>query len=327
MNWNNRVTELFECQYPILQGAMVGFADWEFAAACCEAGIHGCLTASNSKTKEGLREDIKRVQGATDKAFTVNLSIGNCPDVDGMLDVLLESDVKHIETAVFNADAQGKRIKEAGKIWIHKAATTKHCAHAVEKGADAVIIVGLEGVGYKNIDQTTTLFSGIDAAKTLGDQVPVIIAGGIGDGRSMIAGLGTGCDGIMMGTRLMATKECKKCPDKFKQDMIQLKATTPSIRFSCLQMPDMKAYEEVMAQRKTMPLEEWMPRLERVMLKQSDWQEAVKMWDTPINKIATQFKSMAVEFIDEVQTIQEVVDGMVKEAEEIVARQFGNMFK
>lgn len=323
MNWKNRVTELLDCEYPILQGALSAFGNWKFAAAVSETGAHGCITAAVSKTPEKLREDIRRCRDATDKPFSVNISVGNCPHIDEMLDVILEEGVPAVETAVYNADNYGKRIKEAGRVWIHKAATVKHCLHAAEHGADAVIIVGLEGIGYKNMNQLTTILSGIEACKRI--KVPVILAGGIGDGRGLLTALSTGAEGIMMGTRLMATEE-SPVPEKFKLQMVSVTADHPKIRYECLNMPDLKEYEDVMKLRGTIPMEDWLPRLERVMLKHSDWKDAVRMWETPVEKLAG-LQSMAVQFIKGIQPVSEVIKGIVEEAEEILRIKFRPMIE
>ena len=321
MNWKNNVTELLECEYPILQGALSVFGNWKFAAAVSETGAHGCITAAVSRTPERLREDIRRYRDATDKAFSVNISVGNCPHIDEMLDVILDEGVHAVETAVYNADKYGKRIKDAGRVWIHKAATVKHCLHAEQQGADLVIIVGLEGIGYKNMNQLTTILSGIEASKQI--KVPVILAGGIGDGSGTLAAFSTGAQGIMMGTRLMATEE-SPVPEKFKLQMVAATADHPKIRYECLNMPDLKEYEAAMQLRGTMPMEEWLPKLERVMLKHSDWKEAVRMWETPVEKMAG-LQSMAVQFIKSIQPVSEVINGMVQEAEEILSSRFKPM--
>ncbi|MBW2204817.1 MAG: nitronate monooxygenase [Deltaproteobacteria bacterium] len=91
MKWKTRLTELLNCDYPILQAALSRIGNWKFAAAVSEAGAHGCLTAAVSMTPEKLREDIRRCKDATDKDFSVNITIGMCPHIDEMLDVVLQA--------------------------------------------------------------------------------------------------------------------------------------------------------------------------------------------------------------------------------------------
>lgn len=290
MGWKTRITEMLGCEYPVLQGALSRFGGWRFAAAVSNTGAHGTLTAATSRTPERLRDDIRRCRDATDKPFVVNVSVGNCPHIDKMLDVTLDEGIEVVETAVYNADEYGKRIKEAGRQWIHKTATVKHALHAERQGADAVVIVGLEGIGYKNMAQLPTMTTTVLAARQM--KVPLIIGGGIGDARGFLSVMAAGADAIMMGTRFMATTECP-VPERFKHDMVELSADHPSLRHRVLGEPDPREYEEVMRLRDQLPLERWLPRLERVMLKDPDWQDAPLMWESPV-KYLGEMVSVAV---------------------------------
>ncbi|MBN1613067.1 MAG: nitronate monooxygenase [Deltaproteobacteria bacterium] len=316
MQWKTRITELLGCEYPLLQGALSRFGYWKFVAAVCETGAHGCLTAAVSRTPERLRNDIRKCREATDKPFSVNISIGNCPHEDKMLDVILDEGIDVVETAVFNADAHGKRIKDAGRKWVHKTATVKHALHAQDQGADAVIIVGLEGIGYKNIHQLPTMVTAVEAARQI--RIPLVIAGGLGDARGMLAVLATGADGVMMGTRFMATEECP-VPARYKHNMIELSVNDPRLRHRVLAEPDPAEYEEVMKLRDQLPLDRWLPRLEKVMLKDEDWREAYRMWEAPAKYLGT-LVSMAVGVIHDIPTCQELVRRIVTEAEALARK-------
>ena len=144
MEWKTRVTELLGCKYPIMEGAFAGFGNWRFAAAVADTGAYGLITGHVSRTPEKLREDIRRCRDATDGSFGVNLSIGRFQRIEEMLEVCIEEGVK-VETAGYKPDSLAPRIKEAGLTWIHKAARVKDALHAENLGADAVIVVGLEG--------------------------------------------------------------------------------------------------------------------------------------------------------------------------------------
>ena len=175
MNWNTTVTELLGSKYPIIQGAFGGFGT---SAPVSEAGGFGIITASSWRTPERLREDIKKARSMTDKPFGVNLSVGLCPRIDEMREVAIEEMVPVIFTSAYRADNHGKRIQEAGLKWVHKVATVQHALAAERQGADAVVIVGLEGTAFKSIFQLPTLISITTAVKQL--KVPLIAAGGIG---------------------------------------------------------------------------------------------------------------------------------------------------
>jgi NAD(P)H-dependent flavin oxidoreductase YrpB (nitropropane dioxygenase family) len=315
MTWKTKVTDLLDCEYPILQGALSRIGNWKFAAAVSEAGAHGCLTAAVSMTPDKLRDDIRRCRDATDKAFSVNITVGMCPHIDEMLDVVLQEEVEVIETAVFSADQYGKRIKEAGRKWVHKTATIKHALHAEKQGADAVIIVGLEGIGFKNILQLPTMTTTAWAARKL--QVPVIASGGIGDARTFLGALALGAEGVMMGTAFMATKECP-ISDRFKEKMVQAFPDNPYFRTTVLAPPNPKDYEDVMKKRDEMPMENWLTALERVMLKHDDWEVAPEMWNEDYDRLSS-LMSFAATYVDQIPTVKEFVEGIITGARGIVA--------
>jgi len=298
-----------------MQGALSRIGNWEFAAAVSEAGAHGCITAAVSLTPEKLREDLRRCREATDKSFGVNLTVGMCPHIDEMLEVCLEEGVEVIETAAYNADKYGKRIKEAGRKWIHKTATLKHALHAEREGADAVIIVGLEGIGFKHISQLPTMTTIAWAARQV--KVPLVAAGGIGDARTFLGALAMGADGVYMGTAFMATKECP-ISEQRKQSMIRAAPDHPQLRHMVLAPPNPKDYEEVMKKREEMPLEKWLPALERVMLKSDDWRLAPEMWKEDYERLSG-LMSFAVAYIDRIPTVKEFIEGIIREAEEIIS--------
>lgn len=229
MQWKTRVTELLCCKYPILQGAIAGLGNWKFAAAVANAGAHGTITASVSHTPQRLKEDIARCKEASVGApgtFGVNLSIGICPDIEAMLEVCIAEKIP-IETSVYKPDALATRIKTSGLPWIHKAARVKDAVHAVEVGANAIILVGLEGAGIKNPEQLPTMTTIIWGRSKI--KVPLIAAGGIGDAHGFMAALGMGADGIMMGTAFLATRECM-IKDSMKEAIIKLTPDNPDLR-------------------------------------------------------------------------------------------------
>jgi len=229
MEWSTRLTRLLGCKYPILQGAMARFGTWQFAAAVAQAGGHGTITAGVSRFPDLLRDDIRQCKKATAGApgtFGVNLSIGLIPEIEKMLEVCIEERVP-IETSVYKPDALAPRIRASGLPWIHKAARVKDAVHAVEQGANAIILVGLEGAGIKNPEQLPTMTTMIWGRKHI--HVPLIASGGIGDAHGLMGALGMGADGIMMGTAFMLTRECS-VPDKAKERLLQLRPDNAEFR-------------------------------------------------------------------------------------------------
>lgn len=310
MEWKTRVTELLGCKYPILEGAYAGFGNWQFAAAVAEAGAHGLITASVSRTPERLREDIKKCRDATDGSFGVNLSIGICPQIEGMLEVCIEEGVQ-VETAVYKPDALAPRIKEGGVKWIHKAARVKDALHAESLGADAVIVVGIEGVGFKSPEQLSTLINVTWGARQF--KVPFIAAGGIGDASGLLGSLGMGADGIMMGTAFMATKECPT-NEASKVDMVDSSPDNPRLRFRVMSHADPKAYAEVLSKRSELSLDQWLPLLERIQPTDADYPGPANVPQ------ASRVGSLAIGVIDSVPTVKEFIDNIIREAEETVGK-------
>ncbi len=284
MEWKTRVTELLGCKYPILLGAMGGLGTWELAAAVANAGCHGTITASTSRTPEKLREDIKRCRNATSGSFGVNLSIGICPQIEEMLEVCAEEGVP-VETSVYKPDALAPRIKEAGLKWIHKAARVKDATHVEHLGVDAIIIVGLEGAGIKNPEQLPTMTTTLWGAKAL--SVPLIAAGGIGDARGFLAALAMGAEGVMLGTALMATKDCP-VSDKTKEAIVKTGLDNPGLR-------------------------------QRVMVPGDQSSDVTSSGSERGGEESGSAGSFAVGVIDHVPTVKELIDSIVHDAEKIVA--------
>lgn len=317
MNWRTRVTELLGSKYPIIQGAFGGFGVSALAAPVSEAGGFGIITASALRNPEGLREDIKKARSITDQPFGVNLSVGLCPRIDEMREVAIEERVPVIFTAAYRADDHGRRINEAGLKWVHKAATIKHALAAERQGADAVVIVGLEGIGFKNISQLPTLITITTAVKML--KVPVIAAGGIGDARGFLAALAMGAEGVYIGTAFIATKECP-ISDRYKEALVKSQPWEPEVRDRALAPPKPEEYERVAMEKGTMSKDEWLPRMERVHLKQSP--DFKIDWDAdydPGEALRITGPSLAVGVVDKVVGVEEFIDTIIQEAEQMLS--------
>lgn len=315
MEWKTRVTELLGCKYPILQGAMHGFGNWKFAAAVAEAGAHGTITASVSKTPERLLKDIRRCREATDKSFGVNLTFGVCPGIEDMLEVCINEGIRVVETAAYIPKTLAPRIREAGLTWIHKTARVKDALNAERLGANAVIVVGLEGTGFKHPLQLPTMTTTVLAVRQL--KVPFIAAGGIGDAHGFLGALGMGAEGIMMGTAFLATRECPMS-ETAKESIVQTAADDPRLVYQVLAPPDPEAYKEVMKMRRQVPLADWLRMLERVNLKDLDW-KAPWGTDTEMETRLNRMVSLAVGVIDHVPTVKELIDSIIHDAEQIAA--------
>lgn len=203
-----RITELFGIKHPIIQGGMhyVGFA--EMAAAVSNAGGLGIITGLTQKTAADLANEIARCKDMTDKPFGVNLTflpVVDQPDYPGMVKAIIDGGVKVVETAGNNPQSVLPFLKDAGIKVIHKCTAVRHALKAQAIGCDAVSVDGFECGGHPGEDDIPNFILLPRAADEL--DIPFVASGGMADGRSLVAALALGADGINMGTRFIATKE------------------------------------------------------------------------------------------------------------------------
>ncbi len=208
MAFKTRITEMFGIEHPIIQGGMhfVGFA--EMAAAVSNAGGLGIITGLTQRTPADLANEIARCREMTDKPFGVNLTflpIVNTPDYPGYVRAIIEGGVKAVETAGNNPVAVLPAFKEAGIKVIHKCTSVRHSLKAQSIGCDAVSVDGFECGGHPGEDDIPNFILLPRAAEEL--DIPFVASGGMADGRSLIAAMALGAEGMNMGTRFIATKE------------------------------------------------------------------------------------------------------------------------
>jgi nitronate monooxygenase len=203
-----RITEMFGIEHPIIQGGMhyVGFA--EMAAAVSNAGGLGIITGLTLGTPEKLAAEIEKCKGLTKKPFGVNLTFLPTltpPDYPGLIKVIIDSGVKAVETAGNNPQKYLPPLKEAGIKVIHKCTSVRHSVKAEAIGCDAVSVDGFECGGHPGEDDVPNFILLPRAAEEL--KIPFVASGGMADGRSLVAALSLGAEGMNMGTRFIATKE------------------------------------------------------------------------------------------------------------------------
>ena len=203
-----RITELFGIQHPIIQGGMhyVGYAS--LAAAVSNAGGLGIITALTQPTPEDLAREIARCHELTDKPFGVNLTFLPAftkPPYPEFIDAIIYGNVKIVETAGRNPQEHLPRLKEAGVKVIHKCTSVRHALKAESIGCDAVSVDGFECGGHPGEDDIPNMILLPRAAEEL--TIPFVSSGGMADGRSLVASLALGADGMNMGTRFIATRE------------------------------------------------------------------------------------------------------------------------
>ncbi|WP_246476380.1 NAD(P)H-dependent flavin oxidoreductase [Salicibibacter cibi] len=212
----NRINETFGIDYPIIQGGLAYLAFAELAAAVSNAGGLGQITATFFKDANDLRNEIRKVKQLTNRPFGVNFALGRRP-VDQFVDVAIEEEVPAISLTAGNPanviqQLEGTNIKKFVLV-----ASVRQAQKAEELGADAVIVVGTEGGGHLGRDDVGTVVlvpKVVDAVS-----IPVLASGGLVDGRGYAAALALGAEGIEMGTRFIATKECIAHP-RYKEAIV-----------------------------------------------------------------------------------------------------------
>jgi nitronate monooxygenase len=204
-----KVTQLLGIKHPIVQGGMHYVAYAELAAAVSNAGGLGIITALTQPNANALREEIKKCRTLTDKPFGVNITLLPAlvpPDYDSFAQVVIDEKIKIVETAGNNPGPYIKKFKEHGIIVIHKCVSIRHALTAERLGVDIISMDGFECAGHPGEDDIGNFVLLAKAAQSL--KIPFIASGGVGTGRQLAASLALGAEGINMGTRFMATKEC-----------------------------------------------------------------------------------------------------------------------
>ncbi|MBX7093683.1 MAG: nitronate monooxygenase [Flavobacteriales bacterium] len=200
---NNRITELFGIQYPIIQAGMIWCSGWELASAVSNAGGLGII-GSGSMYPEILREQVKKCKAATNKPFAVNLPM-LYPDIDKHIQTIIDENVPIVFTSAGNPKTYTSMLKEHGKIVVHVVSSSKFALKAQEAGVDAVVAEGFEAGGHNGREETTTLCLIPAVKKAI--QIPLIAAGGIGTGQQMLAAMALGADAVQVGSRFVASHE------------------------------------------------------------------------------------------------------------------------
>jgi NADH:quinone reductase (non-electrogenic) len=220
MRWQTKITSMLNIDYPIIQGGLAHLAYSDLAAAVSNAGGLGQITAMSLENPELLRTEIKKVKSKTNKPFGVNFAIGQHKrPFENFLEVAIEEKVPVISMTGGNPAPLFKQLNGVNTKKLVLVAAKRQAQKAEELGADAVMVVGQEGGGHlgKNDIGTLVLIPQVVDAVT----IPVIASGGIGDGRGLMAALSLGAEGIEMGTRFIATKECIHASESYKQKLIE----------------------------------------------------------------------------------------------------------
>ncbi|MGB3710215.1 MAG: nitronate monooxygenase family protein [Erythrobacter sp.] len=313
------ITEMFGIEHPIIQGGMhyVGFA--EMAAAVSNAGGLGIITGLTQGTPEKLANEIARCKDMTDKPFGVNLTILPTltpPDYPGLLKAVIEGGVPVVETAGRNPVELLGPLKDAGIKVIHKCTSVRHSLKAQEIGCDAVSVDGFECGGHPGEDDVPNFILLPRAADEL--DIPFVSSGGMADGRSLVASLAMGAEGMNMGTRFIATKEAPV------HENVKKAIVAASELDTRLVMRPLRNTERVMTN----------DAVERLLEKERELGDDIKFEDI-IEEVAGVYPAIMMEgemdkgawscgmvagLITDIPTCKELIDAIMQQADEILSR-------
>jgi enoyl-[acyl-carrier protein] reductase II len=214
----NRITQLFNIKYPIIQGGMIWNSGYKLASAVSNAGGLG-LIGAGSMYPEVLREHIQKCKKATDKPFGVNVPM-LYPNIEEIIQIIIDEGVKIVFTSAGNPKTWTSHLKSHGITVVHVVSSSKFALKAQEAGVDAVVAEGFEAGGHNGREETTT-FTLIPMVKEQ-ISIPLIAAGGIATGKGMLAAMVLGADGVQMGSRFVASVE-SSAHENFKQTVVDTK--------------------------------------------------------------------------------------------------------
>jgi len=315
--FKTRITELFGIEHPIIGGAMHLLSRAELVAAISNAGGLGILASTTFENLEDLRAEIQKTRELTKKPFGVNLNLFPAMrprPIEKDIDLFIDEGVEIIESSGSSPEPYIARLKESGIKIIHKVPGVRYARTAERIGCDAVTVVGFECGGHPGLDDVTSLIlvpETVDAVS-----IPVCAGGGFCDSRSFLAALALGAEGVVMGTRFVATEECIAHP-KIKEWIVNAKDNDTILMGKAYRLASRLAKNKpaLMAQEmeaKGASLEEVLPVISGAKGKEA-WMEG----DIDAGVLSM---GMVVGRIDRILTVKEVIDEIINGAKKILER-------
>jgi NAD(P)H-dependent flavin oxidoreductase YrpB (nitropropane dioxygenase family) len=314
--FRTRITELFDIKYPIICGGMYWIGRAELIAAMANAGGLGFMTAATFDNVDDLRAEIRKARDLTDGPIGLNINLFPAlrpQPIEAWAEIACEEKIPVVETSGRSPEAIVEPLHAGGVKVMHKVPGVKYARTVERLGCDAVCVVGHECGGHPGMDEVTTLImvpATVDAVS-----IPVIAGGGFADGRGLVAALALGADAVLMGTRFMATKECRGHPD-WKQWLVSAAETDTDYLMKSIKNPQRVIKNAVSA--KVMEMEAQGATLEDLIPVIAGQGGAV--FDD--GKMDSQLASagQAIGLIHDVPTVKELIDRIVDEATEIRER-------
>jgi len=316
------ITEMFDVKYPVICGAMMWLSIPPLCAAISEAGGLGNLTAGNYETEEEFRNAINEVRKHTDKPFFVGItmlpSLRITPDHHKMyVKVCAEEKVAGIEFSGSPVDKGAgmeyvEMLKKAGVKFFHKVGAVRHAKHAEKVGYDGIFAAGIEEGGHPLNDDVTTMLLTPRIKQEV--NLPVVTVGGIADGRSIAAAMTLGADGVMMGSRFVATKECP-CHENIKEELVRRQEFDTTIFGQSIGLQGRALMSDVIQEVIKIEeagggLEDLIPLLSGLRIKQA--------WETGDVNFAPLMVGQSIGLIQDIPTCKELLERMGTEALEVM---------
>ena len=302
----NKITSLFNIQYPIVQAGMIWNSGWRLASAASNSGILG-LSGAGSMYPDVLREHIQKCKQATSKPFGVNVPM-LYPNIEEIMDIIVEEGVKIVFTSAGNPNTWTTWLKERGITVVHVVSSVKFALKAQEAGVDAVVAEGFEAGGHNGREETTTLTLIPMVKEQL--RIPLIAAGGIATGKAMLAAMILGADGVQVGSRFVASEE-SSAHQAFKQVVIDAKEGDTHLTLKELapvRLIKNKFYNDLQDLYKTSPtVEDLKALLGRARAKRGMFEGDLIEGELEIGQIAG--------LIHDIKSVKQIVDDMMAEFE------------
>jgi len=306
----NKITQLFNIKYPIIQGGMIWNSGYKLASAVSNAGGLG-LIGAGSMYPEVLREHIQKCKKATDKPFGVNIPM-LYPNIEEIMNIVIEEGVKIVFTSAGNPKTWTSFLKEKGITVVHVVSSSVFALKAQEAGVDAIVAEGFEAGGHNGRDETTTLTLIPMVKEKI--QIPIIAAGGIATGRGMLATMILGADGVQVGSRFAASIESSS-HNNFKETIVNVKEGDTQLTLKELapvRLIKNKFYNDVQELYEKCPSkEELVQLLGRARAKKGMFEGDLEEGELEIGQIAG--------LIHEILPVEKIIQQMINEFE--IARQ------
>lgn len=302
----NKITELFNIKYPIIQAGMIWNSGWRLASASSNAGILG-LIGAGSMYPDVLREHIQKCKKATDQPFGVNVPM-LYPNIEEIMNIIVEEGVNIVFTSAGNPKTWTKWLQEKGIIVVHVVSSVKFALKAQDAGVDAIVAEGFEAGGHNGRDETTSLTLIPMVKEKI--NIPLIAAGGIATGRAMLAVMVLGADGVQIGSRFVASEE-SSAHQAFKQVVVDAKEGDTQLTLKELapvRLIKNKFFNDLQELYKTAPTPEQLKELlGRARAKRGMFEGDLDDGELEIGQIAG--------LIHDIKPVAEIVSGIVDEFE------------